>query len=130
MTPLKIKRFTLTDLIQVLFGLILIVAISGYFAFQARFFLQGPLITLVDQPDIVQTEPVVSIAGVAKNIVFLTLNDKPIYTDEAGNFKETLILENGYTIMTLRGEDRYGKERVVKQPFIYTKAELITRLNQ
>ena len=106
------------------------VVIGGYFAFQARFLLQGPLITLVEPPDVVQTEPMINISGSAKNIVSLTLNDKPIYTDEFGNFNELLILENGNTIMTLRAKDRYGKERVVKRPFVYTQAELITKLNQ
>ena len=130
MTPLKIKRFTLADSLRCLLGFILVVAVASYFVFQARFLLQGPTITLTKEPDIVQTEPMVTIAGATENIVSLTLNGRTIYTDEAGNFEETLILENGYTIMTLRAEDRYGKERVLKQPFVYAPTELITRLNQ
>ena len=130
MTPLKIKRFALADILRVLFGFFLVTVVVSYFVFQARFLLRGPSITLTSQPDVVQTEPMVKISGIAKNIVSLTLNDRPIYTDEIGNFEETLILENGYTIMTLRAKDRYGKERVMKQPFVYAQAELITRLNQ
>ena len=130
MTPLKIKHLTLADILRGLFGFVLVVVVAGYFAFQARFLLQGPIITLNEEPDIVQTEPAVTIAGATKNIVSLTLNGRTIYTDEAGNFEESLILENGYTIMTLRAEDRYGKERVLKQPFVYAPTDLITRLNQ
>ena len=89
-----------------------------YISYQARFLLQGPMIAL-EPIDSVQTRSAVILEGNTANIVSITLNDRPIFTDESGNFKEALILENGYTIATLRAADRFGREMVITQPFVF-----------
>ena len=127
MSPLAIKSASQSNLLRGLFGLLLLVMAIGYFSFQARVLLKGPVVVIADTA-IVQTEPAIDIIGQVQNIVSLTLNGRPIYTDPDGNFKTTLILENGYTIMTLRAAGRYGRERVIRHPFIYQPAETITKL--
>lgn len=97
----------------------------AYIVFQARFLLIGPQITLTDSLPLRQNERRVYLTGVTHNISHLWLNDRPIFTNAEGIFKEALVLENGYTIATLRAEDRYGRETVVTQPFVYTPASFI-----
>lgn len=90
--------------------------------FQARFLIGGPQIMLSDVPNIRQNERQIFLTGYTHNISRLWLNDRQIYTDAKGNFKEAVILENGYTITTLRAEDRYGRKTTVTKQFVYTPA--------
>lgn len=97
-----------------------LVVLLGYLVFQARFLIQGPRISLVEEPASVQNERVVTIKGYARNITKITINDRPMFTDRAGYFSEALVLENGYTIATIAATDRYGRETRVVRPFVYT----------
>ena len=127
MSPIIIRPISQANILWCLLGILLLVLAIGYFAFQARVLLKGPIVVLSDT-NIMQSEPTVEIIGSVENIVSLTLNDRPIYTDLDGNFQTTLILENGYTIMTLKATGRYGRERVIRQPFINRPSETITKL--
>ncbi len=94
----------------------------AYLLFQARFILAGPQIRFTSEIASVQQERVVYLEGQAENIVRLWLNGREIYTDQAGYFKEALVLENGYTIATLSAEDRYGRQKAVTRQFVFTPA--------
>ena len=96
-----------------------IAAFAAYVLFQARYFITGPEIELTSKLEQVQTQRLVVLQGRAKNIVYITLNGRQIYTDENGYFKETLILENGYTVATLRAQDRYGRQTTQTKEFVY-----------
>lgn len=108
-----------------LIALLAIVMIS-FVVFQARFLIMGPQITLSDSHYGPQNERQIQLKGVAHNIARLWLNDRPIYTDAMGNFDEALVLENGYTIATLRAEDRYGRSTTLSRELVYVPASLIT----
>lgn len=96
-----------------------------YVTFQARFLIIGPQIVLSESPPELQNERRVYLSGRAVNITRLWLNDRQIYTDASGNFKEALILENGYTVATLRAEDRYGRQTAISEGFYYAPASFI-----
>lgn len=101
-------------------GIIALVGLVGwYVSFQARNFIQGPSITLSDTYDPVQHEQAMPLVGEAQNIVKLTLNGKEIHTDEHGSFSQTLILEEGYTIMTLHAYDRFGRSTSLTREYVY-----------
>lgn len=122
MSPLNTNPYRLslrTVLLALAIGLGLVLFVS-YVAFQARFLLQGPVITLLDEPAIVQHERVVVLSGSVRNITRLTLNGRQIFTNQYGYFDEALVLENGYTIATLAATDRYGRETTVTRPFVFT----------
>lgn len=93
--------------------------------FQARFLIIGPEIVLENEPSVQQNERIITLSGTARNITHLWLNDRQIYTDENGHFKEALVLGNGYTITTLKAKDRYGRETKVVRSFVYTPASII-----
>ncbi len=97
----------------------------AYVIFQARFLIIGPQIVLTTEPALVHNEHLVFLEGTAFNISRLWLNDRQIFTDSGGNFKEALVLENGYTMSTLRAEDRYGRATTLERSFVYTPASVI-----
>lgn len=112
--------------LQLVGALILLLTLLTYAAYQARFLIQGPQITLAEEPAIVHTERSVTLTGDTRNIARITLNGRQIFTDETGIFEEVLWLENGYTVATLSAEDRYGRTTSLVRPFVYQPTPLIT----
>jgi hypothetical protein len=96
-----------------------------YILFQARFLLQGPQLSLIDEPNSVQNSQVVNLRGTARNITKISLNGRQIFTDKAGYFDEALVLENGYTIATIQATDRYGRTASIVKQFVYTPTSII-----
>jgi len=96
-----------------------------FIIFQARYVIVGPQIAITAAPEGPQNERRVYLEGTAQNISRLWLNDRQIYTDPQGNFKEALILENGYTIATLRAEDRYGRQTSVSRTLVYAPTSFL-----
>lgn len=117
--------FTLRTGLLVALGASLCFALSLYVLFQARYVLTGPQIIMSDVPNPVQNARVVTLTGTAFNISRLWLNDRSIFTNPSGDFAEALVLENGYTIATLRAEDRYGRTTTTELPFVYVPASII-----
>jgi len=103
-------------------GALLLCLALLYVVFQARYLIIGPQIVLHESVDTMQNERQIFLTGAAYNISRLWLNDRQIYTDAQGNFKEALVLENGYTVATLRAEDRYGRKTTITKPIVYTPA--------
>jgi hypothetical protein len=124
---LKESKITLElkTVLKLISIVVLLASISAYVVFQARFLITGPQISLTAEPSTQNNERVITLEGTTHNITHLWLNDRPIFTDENGNFKEALVLENGYTITTLRAKDRYGRETEVTRSFVYTPASII-----
>jgi len=90
----------------VLFFLIIIT----YSLFQARFVILGPHIKITSPKNGASlSSDLINITGQAKNISFISLNDRPIYVDDKGNFNEKLIAPLGSSIMTVRAKDRFGR---------------------
>jgi hypothetical protein len=99
-----------------------ITLLGWYGLFQARYLITGPTLTLDETVVGSYTEPVARLTGTAQHVTSLTLNDRPIFVDEEGAFDERLVLEQGYTIMTLKAYDRYGRSIKIEKPLIYTPA--------
>jgi hypothetical protein len=87
-----------------------VLVIIGYGLFEARKLTLGPRISIQTPLDGSATSSViVTISGRASNISFLTINDAPAFTDEAGNFVERLSPPPGYAIFTVAATDRFGR---------------------
>lgn len=125
MFTLPNQAFEVQSILKLVGGIILAGLIISYVIFQARFLITGPQIVLEQEPDTKSNERVINLKGSAFNITHLWLNDRPIFTDENGDFEEALVLENGYTIATLRAKDRYGRETQVVRSYFYTPASII-----
>jgi hypothetical protein len=119
MSPISIPSVSIERFLKIGLGVFLGVLFLTYAVYQARNLIQGPTITLSAEAEIVQSTRGLTISGIARNIVVLRLNGREIHTNERGAFEHTLTLENGYTIMTLEAEDRYGRTTNVTRSFIY-----------
>lgn len=86
------------------------IVIGGYSLFQARKVIAGPVmnVTVPSDGTVVSTTSV-NVSGEAKNVAFIYLNDRKIFTDDRGHFDEKVLLFPGNNVIVLRAEDRFGK---------------------
>jgi hypothetical protein len=119
MPRLSVSRITFGTIVRVGSIVCLCGIIAWYMLFQARNFINGPVIELQGTYDVVQTERVVPIHGIARNIVKITLDGREITTDKEGVFSDEIVLESGYTVMTLEAFDRFGRETEVTREFVF-----------
>jgi len=95
------------------YGLLIIVFVllTAYSLYQARILLTGPRIQ-IDNPKDGQTveDPLVIVEGQSKNIAWISLNDRQIFTDENGKWSEKLLVSPGLSIMTVKARDRFGRK--------------------
>mgnify|MGYP005867130801 CR=1 FL=1 len=125
MSPLFAKHSSIS-LRMILFGLLftlLTLLLLGYIGYQARFFLLGPQITIVEAPASPSTDRVVEIEGTAKNIVGITLNGREIFTDPGGNFRERVVLQQGLNTITIEAIDRFDRSTRVHKEYVYLDEE-------
>jgi hypothetical protein len=84
--------------------------IIGYTYLKTKDYIAGPQITITSPLDgSTVSNSLVEVVGTTKNISFISLNDRPIFIDEKGNFREKLLLYSGYNIMSVKAEDRYKR---------------------
>jgi len=121
MNKRKHNNLTLGSVLKGLFVVILITIVLVYVQFQARNFIQGPSISISTPYVPIQNEQRIILEGSVENIVKLTLNGREINTNENGDFSELVILENGYTIITIHAEDRFGRSEVVERKYVYVE---------
>ncbi len=118
MPILSYKHFSLGTVVYSIFILVLIAVIGTYVLFEARHVIDGPKITLKNEPAELARGATIVLSGSTENIVSLTLNGRTIYTNDGGDFQETVVLPTGYTRVTLTARDRYGRERTVERNYV------------
>ena len=98
--------------------LLLVVLVYGYSRVQA--FLSGPSLD-ISYPASVATvhDSLLTILGHAANLDSLTLNGSTIHTDEAGYFKEKLLLPHGSSILELIATDRFNRKTKKTLSLVY-----------
>jgi hypothetical protein len=96
------------------------ILIVGYGFFNAREFILGPSIEIMNKNEFREVgKNIVTIKGIAKNTVYLTLNEKPVYLDRDGNFEEKLLLSPGFNTIQMYGRDRFKKETLEELKIYY-----------
>lgn len=118
MSPIIQSSLTLRRVLAYTIVFSVVTILLVYIAYQARFIIAGPRLDIYTTGG-TSTERVVSVEGQVNNIVSIELNGRSIYTDEHGYFKEAVVLENGYTITTIRAKDRYGRITTATRSFVY-----------
>ena len=111
---------TLKGLILVL----LFLTIAGYAAYQLRGVWQGPRL-VVATPYAGQTlsDPILLITGQAVRADKIHIDDHKILPEENGHFSEKLILAEGYNVIEVTAEDRFGRLTEVKLPVVLSNHE-------
>jgi hypothetical protein len=100
--------------------------VLGYAYLATKDFIAGPQITVISPTDgETATSSPIDIVGIAKNISSITLDDRKIFIDDEGNFKEKLLLYPGYNIISVKAEDRYKRttEKTIRLVFIKQQSE-------
>ena len=108
----------------IIVGALVIAGLGVYTYLQSREYLRGPVIA-VEEPKngALSTTSLITVRGNARNISFLTLNGRQIFTDEQGRFREALLLQNGYNIMTIEAKDRFGHRMEKRLELVYKSLE-------
>jgi hypothetical protein len=102
---------------------IVLILLAGYTSYEIRRVAYGPRITVLSPTNgSVSTSSLIEISGVAQNIKDISLNDRKIFIDEQGNFKEEVLLSPGYNILTFKASDKFGKETEKVIEIIYTQS--------
>lgn len=86
--------------------------IAVYALYQTHALAEGPNI-VIEQPvtsGATTADPVVTIEGQAERISHLFLNGGRIFTNEAGHFREKLLLAPGYNLISLIAQDKFDRE--------------------
>lgn len=101
--------------LAVLSGTVLVV----YAGVKAGPLIEGPAVEIALPAEaLVYERPPIAVIGTARNISRLTLNGRQIYVDERGIFRETLLLNRGYTVLEVAGTDRFGREARVERTVV------------
>jgi len=113
-------------IITLVCGAVILLALSGFAASRLFSLITGPIIN-IESPsnwENVKT-PSVLFTGTIRHASIVTINDRRIYLSPAGDFKERLPLPRGFSIITVRAEDRYGS-RASKQIELVAEYPLIS----
>ena len=94
--------------------------IIGYSGFQSTKIISGPKITIQTPTTTNANDSAVDVAGIVKNVSVVTLNDRLIPIDEAGQFKEKVLLYPGYNIIKLEAKDKFGASVTKELQVVYT----------
>jgi hypothetical protein len=92
----------------IIVGIALVVL--GYAGFEARRLIEGPVVEITSPKNGSATSTtLLVVSGKAHDISFLTVNDKPAFTDVSGHFSVTLSPPAGIAIITVAAVDRFGR---------------------
>ena len=82
--------------------------IVGYSLFQAQKLISGPIIDIYTPTNgATYNQTLIQIEGRARNVAYLNLDDRPIFTDKDGYFKEKLLLSPGYNVIKIDARDKF-----------------------
>lgn len=96
------------------------ILIVGYFIFNFRIFIAGPEIIITSpQNGEMADKELIEITGKAENVNFISINDRSIFLDGEGNFKEFLLLSSGYNIIVIKAQDKFERNISKKLEVIY-----------
>ncbi|MEK9201514.1 MAG: hypothetical protein AAB944_00930 [Patescibacteria group bacterium] len=88
-----------------------------YIFYQGKSIIEGPLISIQSPINgATITSSLIEVRGISDNIARISLNDRPIFIDEEGFFKEKILLSPGYNIIKLTAADKFGrvKEQILE----------------
>ena len=95
----------------------LVLIIVGYSLFQAQKLLRGPIIDVyTPQNGATYNQTLIEIDGRARNVAYLNLDGRAIFTDKDGYFKEKILLSPGYNVIKLDAQDKFKtyKEKILE----------------
>lgn len=101
----KTRKYIRTIIIS-----LVLLLVFGYTAYEIQRVVFGPRIRILFPINgaIVSTSSL-EISGIATDIKDISLDDRPIFIDEHGNFTENVLLSPGYNTIVLKADDKFGR---------------------
>jgi len=97
-------------IVYIIVATILLAVFSFYLFYQFRFYFREPeLILEVPEEDTIISELHIEIKGRIDTDTVLTLNGRPIYTKETGEFQERMNLGQGLNALEFEAQNKAGK---------------------
>ncbi|MFA6340668.1 MAG: hypothetical protein WCX27_00290 [Candidatus Paceibacterota bacterium] len=96
---------------------LLVLLLFGYTGYEIQKVMFGPRIEILSPKNgATVSDPLILISGVAKNIKEISLDDRKIFIDEAGNFKEEMLISHGYNVFSIKASDKFDRkiERIIE----------------
>ncbi|MEX0910479.1 MAG: hypothetical protein WDZ73_01860 [Candidatus Paceibacterota bacterium] len=110
--------------IKIFLMLLVFIVILAFAYFKTANLVSGPTINIISPTNaMTYQDNFIEIKGSAQRIAKIYLNNRQIFTDTEGYFREPLILFPGYNILTLRAEDKFGREVIKKLHIVHTPEE-------
>lgn len=104
-------RHATKKLLKIIVISFVLLFLFGYTSYEIQKLVFGPRITILSPKNgSLISSSTVEIVGIAKNINDISLDDRKIFIDEKGNFKEELLLSYGYNIVTVKASDKFGRK--------------------
>lgn len=111
----EVKTYIIIALVVILAG-----GVLGYTYNRMKDFIHGPTISITSPHNgATVLDSFITVAGTARNISNITLNDRPIFIDEEGVLNEHILLHYGYNKITLAAQDRFGRMTEKTLEFVY-----------
>ena len=104
---------------KILLSFIGVFLFAGYVLFQSHLLLQGPVLSITYPTEgMTAPGPVLTVSGTAKNVAFVTMNGRQIFVNEQGEFSEVVVPAEGYSVISLKARDRFGRDAEVIRSFV------------
>jgi len=114
----------IASILKILIVVLVVFIIIGYTYYKTKDFISGPIITILSPVNgSTLYNALVDIKGTAKNISYISINDRQIFTDEAGFFVEKLLLYPGYNIISIKASDKFERNIEKTLELIYKGPE-------
>ncbi len=106
-------------LVALYLGLLIVIL---YIFFQARFIVFGPQISIyTPRNNETVASSTIFVTGRAENIAYITLDDRPIFVDEKGNFSEKIVAQDGTNFIKMWAKDRFNRSTEKTLRIVYNR---------
>jgi hypothetical protein len=104
------ERHTIKKLLKYALITSIALIVIVYAAYKSKNLVAGPSITIAT-PENGQTfdRSVITVEGKTKNVVEISVNNRPIFVDDQGVFKEKYLLSPGQNTVGLLVKDKFGR---------------------
>jgi hypothetical protein len=110
--------------------IIIVIVIVGYSFYQTKNMIYGPVLVIsYPSSGMTMKDSLVEVRGFVKNASYITMNDNQIFVDEEGNFKEKILLSDGYNVIELSIKDKFEREKTEILELMYLTKNVLNKKN-
>lgn len=93
-----------------IFFIIVIISIIGYGLWEARTFVEGPLLSITTPiQGAVTTNGFIVVSGDVARVAALSIDNLPVLPNKNGSFSKTFVFPRGNAILNVTVTDRFGR---------------------